>query len=161
MNQQKKEFKIDADNYTIKNLVFSAAATSFVGSFIINPLEVLKFRAMRDMKNCSYEHFASKSLTNTLLGKNKGPGPSCNNCLSSTNPFVLGKHIYQKSGFLSFYQGVNWSIGVMALKQCIFMFTYEHGKYCQFLHILIGFSKKELQGQAQQYVVACGQLYSR
>jgi hypothetical protein len=126
MSEYKQVDKVDNDYYTKLNLQLSLSIATGTMSIICNPLEVLKYRSMIDMKSCSFDHFSNKSLYRTWKGLNPGKTKHCTNCFQSTNFLVISKDIYQKEGIFAFARGIGPMTLLFVLKNFIHISFYEN-----------------------------------
>lgn len=128
-DKDQKEFKVDADNYSLTNLCLSMSISTLTITSIMNPFSIVTYRSIRDVKECSKEHYSQKSLRSTLLNNNPGRLKECGNCLESTNAFMVAKEIVRKEGgWRALAKGVQWNLGQNIMKHTMFIYIYEKGK---------------------------------
>lgn len=126
---KEQKHTVDADRYSIKNLCLSIGATAGLVQAVMNPFEIVRFRSMADLKNCSFSHYSTKSLIDDVLGRNKGRGPQCNGCLNTTNPFIIAKDLVKKNGFKALGKGMGVSSLLFSAKNVCFLYAYENCKF--------------------------------
>lgn len=123
-----KEFTVDADSYSLLNLTMAMGVAASTVTSIMNPLGVITYRSIKDVKDCSTLHYSNKSILKTLMQKNPGRTPECGNCLKSTNSFLVGKEIFlNEGGFSVLWRGIGWNMSLQLSKNLIFIYVYEKG----------------------------------
>lgn len=124
-----EKLEVDTDKYTLENICFSIGISGAVVQAFMNPLEVLRYRSMADLKSCSFSHFTTKGWLSDLMGKNTGRGELCNGCLDSTNPLRMAKDLVNEFGVRSLFKGIGISTLLFSAKNVAFVYGYEKCKF--------------------------------
>jgi len=119
--------RVDADRYSVKTISISSGIGSMIVSLIVNPLELLRVRIVRDMHQCDPIHFQNKSIRKTFLNANPGPQSSCLDCFPSSNSIVVAKHIAKTESLKNVWKSTPGYMLLGFSKVAVFYTTYENG----------------------------------